>query len=89
MRRTCGLTPREIRVLEMLASGDPNKQIAYKLEVCDGTVKNHLNSLYAKTGCATRVQLVLWFMDQRGKAQNANIPLDHWLNYHPDYTTLK
>lgn len=41
----CGLTPRQTEVLECLAEGMPNKQIAYKLGVSEGTVKIHITLL--------------------------------------------
>lgn len=40
-----GLTPRQTEVLECLAEGLPNKQIAYKLGVSEGTVKIHITLL--------------------------------------------
>jgi len=40
-----GLTPRQTEVLECLAEGLPNKQIAYKLGVSEGTIKIHITLL--------------------------------------------
>ena len=40
-----GLTPRQTEVLECLAEGLSNKQIAYKLDVSEGTVKIHITLL--------------------------------------------
>lgn len=40
-----GLTPRQTEVLECLAEGMPNKQIAYKLGVSEGTIKIHITLL--------------------------------------------
>ena len=40
-----GLTPRQTEALECLAEGMPNKQIAYKLGVSEGTIKIHITLL--------------------------------------------
>lgn len=42
---SCGLTPRQKEVLECLAEGLSNKQIAYKLGLSEGTVKIHITLL--------------------------------------------
>ncbi|MBR1601236.1 MAG: response regulator transcription factor [Alphaproteobacteria bacterium] len=41
----CGLTPRQTEVLECMAEGLSNKQIAYKLGLSEGTVKIHITLL--------------------------------------------
>ena len=50
------LTGREIEVLQMMASGLPNKQIALSLGISEHTVKFHLSSLYAKFGVTSRTE---------------------------------
>ena len=42
------LTPREIEVLQLIAGGHPNKQIAWKLGVGEETVKSNIKSIFAK-----------------------------------------
>lgn len=54
-----GLTARQIDVLRMLASGGSNKEIARTMGISPGTVKNHLNAIFAKMGAANRVQAVM------------------------------
>lgn len=54
-----GLTARQIDVLRMLASGGSNKEIARAMGISPGTVKNHLNAIFAKMGAANRVQAVM------------------------------
>lgn len=51
------LTPREREVLELLADGLTNQQIADRLRIGVTTVKTHVGALYDKTGADTRVQL--------------------------------
>jgi DNA-binding NarL/FixJ family response regulator len=50
------LTPREQDVLEALASGLTNKEIAGRLSIAENTVKNHLKSILAKLHLENRVQ---------------------------------
>lgn len=53
------LTTKEKEVLEMVANGASNKQIADKLFVKEVTVKTHLNSIFKKLKVANRTQAVL------------------------------
>ena len=52
------LTTREKEVLEKMAEGLANKQIALSLSISEHTVKFHLSSLYAKLGVASRTEAV-------------------------------
>lgn len=52
------LTPREVAVLGLIATGRSNSEIARELFVSDATVKTHINHLLAKTGMRDRAQLV-------------------------------
>jgi DNA-binding NarL/FixJ family response regulator len=52
------LTPREHDVLDMLAHGLSNKQIAGRLSLAENTVKFHVASILGKLGAATRTQAV-------------------------------
>jgi DNA-binding NarL/FixJ family response regulator len=53
------LTPRERVVLEMLAAGLANKELARQLAVSEHTVKYHLSSIFGKLGAATRTEAVM------------------------------
>jgi DNA-binding NarL/FixJ family response regulator len=55
-----GLTAREIEVLKMIASGMPNKRIAFKLEISEKTVRNHISHIYEKLEIYDRSQAVLY-----------------------------
>jgi DNA-binding NarL/FixJ family response regulator len=52
------LTPREIEVLRLLASGLPNKDIAEQLVVSERTAKFHVSSILSKLGASNRTEAV-------------------------------
>lgn len=52
------LTPREIQVLQLLAEGLPNKQIAATLQISEHTVKYHISSIYSKLSASNRTEAV-------------------------------
>ena len=53
-----GLTPREIEIARLLLKGYVNKEIATRLHIGYGTVKNHAYSLYGKLGITSRFELI-------------------------------
>ncbi|MBP5281587.1 MAG: response regulator transcription factor [Lachnospiraceae bacterium] len=53
------MTEREREIASLLAEGLTNRQIADKLYVSEGTVKNYVSSIYDKTGIHDRVKLVV------------------------------
>ena len=57
-RRAEGLTPRELEVLKLLASGRTNRQIAADLFISADTVKTHLEHVFAKLGASDRTSAV-------------------------------
>lgn len=52
------LTARELEVIQLMAQGLANKQIALALGISEHTVKFHLSSLYAKLNSASRTEAV-------------------------------
>lgn len=54
------LTPREIEMLEAMAHGLSNTEIAQKFFVSEATVKTHVGRVLAKTGSRDRVQAVVF-----------------------------
>ncbi len=52
------LTGREAEVLQLLAQGLANKQIAAALQISAHTVKFHISSIYSKLGAASRTEAV-------------------------------
>ncbi|MGD9903312.1 MAG: response regulator [Vicinamibacterales bacterium] len=55
-----GLTARELEIVEAIAAGDSNNEIARQLNISLHTVKHHLSSVFAKTGTATRLELAVF-----------------------------
>ncbi len=53
------LSPREIEILKIVATGASNREIADKLFISEGTVKNHLSSILNKLGVRDRMQAIL------------------------------
>jgi len=56
-----GLRPSERKILELLATGLPNKEIADRLGISPGTVRWHLENIYAKLHVHSRTETVLRF----------------------------
>jgi DNA-binding NarL/FixJ family response regulator len=58
---TLSLSKREAEVMELIALGQSNGQIAERLFLSEKTVKNHVNRIYAKLGVDSRVTAIdLW-----------------------------
>jgi DNA-binding CsgD family transcriptional regulator len=53
-----GISPRELEVLQALAAGLANKQIARQLEVSPNTVKTHVARLFEKLGAQRRTEAI-------------------------------
>lgn len=62
------LTPRELEVLDLLAQGLPNKEIATTLVISQRTVKFHVSSIMGKLGASNRTEAVS-IAAQRGLVQ--------------------
>lgn len=53
------LTRRQLKVLERMAMGESNKQIAYNLSIAETTVKAHVSAILRKLNVHNRIQAVL------------------------------
>lgn len=53
-----GVTPRELEILELIASGLSNREIAEQIFVSENTVKTHSSRLFDKLGARRRTQAV-------------------------------
>jgi DNA-binding CsgD family transcriptional regulator len=59
VRGTLGISDREFQVLELLAAGRSNKEIAGALSVSPNTVKTHIAKLYGKLEVRRRTEAIL------------------------------
>ena len=57
-----GLSPREREILELVAAGLPNKQIASRVGLPDGTVRWHLRHVYNKLQVRSRTEAALKYL---------------------------
>jgi ATP/maltotriose-dependent transcriptional regulator MalT len=57
-RETLGITRRELEVLELIAQGMSNREIAEKLFVSENTIKTHSSRVFDKLGARRRTQAV-------------------------------
>ena len=58
------LSPREVEILDNIAQGMTNKQVAYALSISEQTVKNHMSSILRKLSVNDRTQAVVYAMRQ-------------------------
>ena len=65
-----GLTAREAQILEQIAQGLDNAQIAARLELSEKTVRNHITSIFDKIGVESRAQAIV-MARERGLGQRS------------------
>ena len=59
-----GLTPRQRQILDLVAAGRTNQEIARVLGLSTQTVKNHLSRASMAYGYANRVELAVWWVTE-------------------------
>lgn len=74
LERDVDLTERETEVLECIAAGKNNEQIASELGLSYATVRNYVARLYGKLGVHSRAEAVIWARE-RGFGQSDSIML--------------
>jgi DNA-binding NarL/FixJ family response regulator len=57
------LSEREVEIIELVAMGLTNQEIAGRLTISKRTVDNHVSNIFTKTGAKNRVALLNWAMD--------------------------
>ncbi|MDQ3097415.1 MAG: response regulator transcription factor [Chloroflexota bacterium] len=58
------LSPREVQILDSIAQGRTNKEVAYALAISEQTVKNHMSSILRKLSVNDRTQAVVYAIRQ-------------------------
>jgi DNA-binding NarL/FixJ family response regulator len=61
---TDGLTSRETEVLRLVAAGATNREIAARLYLSEGTVKNHISRILGRLGLRDRTQAAIYARDR-------------------------
>lgn len=54
---------REIKIMDLISKGLSNAEIAEKLFISKGTVKNYITSILSKTGLKHRIQIALYYIE--------------------------
>ena len=57
------LSAREMEIIDLVAGGLTNQEIAERLTISKRTVDNHVSNMFTKTGSKNRVALLNWAMD--------------------------
>ncbi|MEU4564585.1 response regulator transcription factor [Actinoplanes sp. NPDC023936] len=65
MPATDVLTPREIEVLRFISVGASNKEIASRMHLSEGTVKNHISRILSRLNLRDRTQAALYAKENR------------------------
>ena len=55
---------QQLRIIELVANGSNNREIAEELGLSRYVVRNYLSKIYAEVGVNNRVQLALWYEEQ-------------------------
>ena len=77
------LTSRETQILNYVADGNSNKQIAFILQISEQTVKNHISAILRKLNANDRAHAVVLAI-RRGlisieeRPSDTNLPSGHW-----------
>ena len=57
------LTPTELRVVQFVARGMANREIAEELNVSQRTIESHVSNMLGKTGLHNRTELARWAIE--------------------------
>jgi DNA-binding NarL/FixJ family response regulator len=59
---TQNLSLREKQIIDLVRQAMANKEIAYRLHLTEGTVKEYLNRIFKKLGARNRTEVAVWAM---------------------------
>jgi DNA-binding CsgD family transcriptional regulator len=60
-----GLSNRETEILHLVVDGESRKAIADRLCIAEGTVKKHVQNIFEKTGCHSRLEVMALIVRRR------------------------
>ncbi len=63
------LTRRETQLVDLVATGKLNKEIAHELHLSEGTIKTYLSAVFLKLGVTNRTELAVSVITERMAAQ--------------------
>jgi DNA-binding CsgD family transcriptional regulator len=63
------LSFREKQVVRLIQQAKLNKEIAYELQLTEGTIKEYLNRIFRKLGVKNRTELAIWAITQRDRCR--------------------
>jgi len=69
----CVPTAKESRVIELVARGFKNSEVAREIGTSEYMVKNYLRNIYDKLGLWNRVELALWYEARRHEASGRTL----------------
>ena len=72
------LSYRQKQILSMAADGLPNKEIAARLSIAEGTVKAHMHAIFKVLGVSNRTQAVIRY-GAAGNASPKHAPRSEWM----------
>ena len=75
--RRLGLTPREAEVVDLIAAGLSNRQVAERLSVELSTVKNHVHRILEKLAVASRAEAAAVWRARGGWRETSDINASH------------
>lgn len=65
VRRDVELTPTELKVVQLVAQGMANREIATIMKVSQRTIESHVSNMLSKTGLHNRTELARWAMESQ------------------------
>ncbi|NEP86170.1 MAG: response regulator transcription factor [Okeania sp. SIO2C2] len=65
VRRNVELTPTELKVVQLVAQGMANRDIAQLMEVSQRTIESHVSNMLGKTGLHNRTELARWAIESK------------------------
>ena len=63
------LSPREHQLVAAVAQGCLNKEIAYRLHLSEGTIKEYLHQIFRKVGVRNRTALAIWALQNPDRVE--------------------